>query len=265
MTTDPEGLVKSGIGLAKAVRHPIQTVKSLAQLAKDGAQAVKEGTKYVAKVAKRSKVAKQLTAPARARRVEKAAKDLIADRGAKYEKYTEAASRAFKFHRKLNPSKRGINLERNSAPDGAVSRTITPNWHKINKEEDVKGIMKSAGVDQKYIDKVKMGPATTADGGTKTNTPYLEYTSESGYNPSHFVSSGDYEMPIFGTNDAARGSSRITGGNDVSTINITPPGFNNTTTTTAGSGAVTRTGFDELRGALQKDIDYLKKEIPGFK
>ena len=264
MTTDPEGLVKSGIGLAKAVRHPIQTVKSLAQLAKDGAQAVREGTKYVAKVAKRSKVAKQLTAPARARRVEKAAKDLIADRNAKYEKYTEAASRALKLHQKLN-HKSGINLERSSRPDGAIERTIAPNWYKINKEKDVKGIMKSAGISQEYIDKVKMGTATTEQGFTKPNTPYIEFTSESGYNPNHFINTGDYEMPIFGTGDVAKGSSKITGANSVTTTRITPPVFRDTATTTAGNGTVTRTGFDELRGALQKDIDYLKEEIPGFK
>lgn len=263
MTTDPEGLVKSGIGLAKAVRHPIQTVKSLAQLAKDGAQAVKEGTTYVTKVAKRSKVAKQLTAPARARRVEKAAKELIADREAKYDKYVKAAGRALKFHRKLRKS--GINLERNPRSDGAVERRITPNWYRINKEEDVKGIMKSAGISQEYIDKVKMGTAKSTFGFTEPNVPYVEFTSESGYNPNHFINTGDYEMPIFGTGDVAKGSSKITGANSVTTTRITPPVFRDTATTTAGNGAVTRTGFDELRGALQKDIDYLKKEIPGFK
>lgn len=270
MLADGDGLIKTGVSLAKAVRHPVRTAKALVQLAKDGVQAIKSGastaTKAVTKVAKRSKVVKQLTAPARAKRVEKAAQELAADRRAKNVKYDTAARNARRLQRKLNGSTGRFNLTKgsNSTP-GVVERQITPNWEKITKKEDVEGIMKSAGVSQKYIDEVKMGPAVTKDGGVKFRVPQVDFESSSGYTPNNFVSDGNYEIPIFETGDVVKGTSTASGGAQTTTTVVTPPGFNNLTYTTDAANDITRTGFGELREALQKDINYLKKEVPGFK
>lgn len=260
MLADGDGLIKTGISLAKAARHPVRTAKALVQLTKEGANAV-------TKAVKRSKVVKQLTAPARAKRVEKAVQELAADRAAKYEKYDKAARTAKRFQLKKAGRKSGINLERGrrSGSTNVVERRIEPNWEKITKEEDVKGIMKSGGVVQQYIDKVKMGPATTKDGATKMSTPYVEFESQSGYTPNNFISDGNYEVPIFETGDVVKGTSEASGGTQITATKVTPPGFNNSTTTTVSGSDVVRTGFGKLREALQKDIDYLKKEVPGFK
>lgn len=267
MLADGDGLIKTGVSLAKAMRHPVRTAKAIAQLAKDGVQAIKSGVKTATKVVKRSKVAKQLTAPARAKRAEKSAQELVADRHVKYEKYDKAARAAKRFQLKKAGRKSGITLERNKRPGGGkvVERRIVPNWEKITKKEDVKGVMKSGGTPQKYIDEVKMGPAVTKDGGVKMRTPYVEFKSKSGYSPNDFISDGNYEMPIFETGDVVKGTSEASGGSQVVTTRVTPPGFRNFTTTTNNESDITRTGFDELRKALQKDIDYLKKEVPGFK
>lgn len=260
MFADGDGLIKTGVSLAKAARHPVRTAKAIVQLVKDGVESV-------TKAVNRSKVVKQLTAPTRAKRVKKAAQELAADRHAKYEKYNNAAMASKRLQLKKSYRESGINLVRNSRPGGGkvVERRIVPNWEKITKEEDVKGVMKSSGIAQKYIDKVKMGSATTKDGTTKSHVPYVEFESKSGYTPNNFVSDGNYEMPVFETGDVVKGTSRANGGNQVVTTKVTPPGFNNSTTTTENRDSITRTGFNKLREALQKDIDYLKREVPGFK
>lgn len=243
-----------------------------AALLKNGVSAIVEPVKKEAKLAvgeiakevKRSKVAKQLTAPARAKRAKETMRKLSEDRNAKYYKYRKFADKAYE----LSTTKLGrkINLDKNNRHIGLHGKIIRPNWDKITKEEDVKGIMKRTRVNPDYIDNVKMGPAIAEDGNIKAKVPYVEIASRSGYNPNVFINAGDYEMPIFQTGDIVKGFSKADGASATTTTRITPPGFRNHVTFTAASdGDIVRTGFDELRGALRKNIDYLKKEVPGFK
>lgn len=249
----PQGaisLLKSGW---KAIRHPIQTTKEIT-----------ETIKSVINLAKRSKISKQLTAPSRAKRVRQGVQESIQQRKDLSEKYKKMYNNANRLNREQKHKEGGgkINLSRDKTHDKRYT-TVRPNWQKIHKEEDIKKIMRNAKVG--YADQVKMGKATTNDGKVIDNVPYVKFNQESGYNSNNFVASGDYEYPIFESGEIIKGSSHITNPLDVIETDVRPQGFQNTITTQRGSQTTQRVGFDKLRQAIKQNIEYLKKEIPGFK
>lgn len=238
----------------QVLRHPVQTVKKVAEVVKSGV-----------KLAKRSKIVKQLTAPSRAKRIQKEVQESRQQRKALADKYNRLRSKAdqLSWNQKRKEGGGKINLSRDKTYDKNYT-TVKPNWKKIHKEEDVKKILKNAKVG--YADQVKMGKATTNDGKVVENVPYIKFNQESGYNSNNFVASGDYEYPIFESGEIIKGSSRITNPIDVTETAVRPLGFQNTTTTVhRGDQTTQRVGFDKLRQAIKQNIEYLKKEIPGFK
>ena len=274
-TDGPQGIIAPfKLGL-KAIRHPIQTTKEIAKAIKSGinfvkrtkvAQSVSNAANKTVNSVKRSKISKQLTAPSRAKRIKKAVQESIKQRKILSDKYEKMSDKAQQISRQQKLKEDGSKslLQKLDKTDIQKKRIIVkPNWRKIHKEQDVKKIMKNANIG--YADQVKMGKAITDDGKTVDNVPYVKFRQESGYNSNNFVNSGDYEYPIFESGEIVKGSSHITNPIDVSEVTVRPTGFQNTTTTEKGNQITERVGFDKLRQAIKQNIEYRKKNIPGFK
>lgn len=258
----------------KVLRHPVQTAKEVAQAVKNGVNLVKrtktaknvsEAVNKTAGSIKRNKVTKQLTAPSRAKRIQKAIQESREQRQTLSNKYKKMSDKANQVSRQQKSKEEGAKslLQRLDKTGHQKTVIVKPNWQKIHKEEDVKKIMENAKIG--YADQVKMGKAITDDGKTVDNVPYVKFKQEQGYNSNNFVASGDYEYPIFESGEIVKGSSHIKNPIDVSEVTVTPTGFQNTTTTRKGGQVTERAGFDKLRQAIKQNIEYLKKEIPGFK
>ena len=273
-TDGPQGVIAPLKLGWKVLRHPVQTAKEVAKAVKSGINLVKRtrAAQSVSEVAnkatgsiKKSKVTKQLTAPSRAKRIKKAVQESMEQRQVlsnKYKKMSDKAQQVSRQQKSKEEGTKGI-LQRLDKTGRQKTVIVKPNWQKIHKEEDVKKIMENAKIG--YADQVKMGKAITDDGKTVDNVPYVKFKQEHGYNSNNFVTSGDYEYPIFESGEMIKGSSHIKNPIDVSEVSVTPTGFQNTIATQKGGQVTERAGFDKLRQAIKQNIEYLKKEIPGFK
>lgn len=255
------------------LRHPIRTlkqVKALGALAKDViSNGVKKAGKSAVKVARRNKtlrkVVKQVTAK---KRVDRALKTLQ-NRRSQLNQRTNRLSRISNAMQRQRLDANGKTTrfasQQKIIDNKTTSREQTINWGKM-KIDDANKLSQKLG-NTKHLKPVKV--RVTTNGKTKE---IIVPGVENGADLKSSVNTGSYNVPDFETGATTSG-----------TLDISRPSLSERSVPiempTGDRVEILRTdlenhslvkprivsGNDDLRKAVQQNIEYVKKEIPGFK
>lgn len=119
------------------------------------------------------------------------------------------------------------------------------NWDHVTKEKDAAAIMEKTNPE--FKNKVKIGEGSEVGASPGVKRAYVDVSHSDGYNPNSYVNTGDYEIPVFGTDDVVKGTSVIKSGH-ITSRRVTPQDVIDLTP--SGDTPITREGFDELREVL---------------
>lgn len=227
------------------VLHPRQTLRTV----KNVISTVKRAGRRILR-----KANKQLTAKKRIENVRNVIAQEMKNSQAAHDKYDDLRYRARVFHRRIS-RKTGIQFQKPKT----IEKKKSLNWDKMT-VKDAQAAADKYVKEKPVLKPVKVRLITKK--GTKKDVEIAGVNK--GYTPS--VTTGDYSVPDFQTGDVVNGTLDIkTSGGSVEPIKMPTNGQLFQNTALGQNEARTVTGNKELANVLKRNIEYLKKEIPGFK